>query len=152
MFHSVKIKNWKLTLFSAVCFLVFLAGCLLMLRASPPDHVKVREEQVGLKIDSDEEIEAFIARCGYAAEGVVSDEEIMIPKTWNDTYSAYNELQKQQGFDLRQYKGKPARKLIYAMSGSDSYITILTSGDRIIAAEICDMTANSAPQPLIPKE
>lgn len=149
MFRSVRIKNWKLTLFSLACFLVFLAVCLLMLRAAPPDSVEVEGEQVGLIISSDEDIESFIAQCGYEIEGCVSDEEITVPKTWNDTYTAYNDLQKQQGFDLRQYKGKPARKLVYALLDSEEYVTILIADDRIIAADICSMKEGGQPAALV---
>ncbi len=149
MFHSVRIKNWKLTLFSLACFLLFLAVCILMLRAAPPDSVEVEDEPVGLKISSDEDIEAFIARCGYAVEGCVSDEGITVPKTWNETYTAYNDLQKQQGFDLRAYKGKPVRKLVYALSDSEDYVTVLATADRIIAADRSSMRQGAQPAPLL---
>ena len=149
MFHSVRIKNAKLTLISAACFLVLLSVCLLMLRAAPRDTVEVGGEEVGIKIESDEGIEAFIGNCGYPVEGCISDDEITVPKTWNDTYTAYNELQQQQGFDLRRYKGKPARKLVYAVEDSDRVITILVSDDRIIAADICSPQQGSEPEPLL---
>lgn len=149
MFHSVRIKNFRLTLLSFLCLIVFLAVCLLMLRATPPDTVEIEGEDVGLKISSDEDIEAFIERCGYSVEGCVSDDEVTVPKTWNDTYTAYNELQKEQGFDLRQYKGKTVRKLVYALTDSADQVTVLMTADRIIAADICSPDQGSEPQPLI---
>lgn len=150
MFHSVRIKNIRLTLFSILCLIVFLAICLLMLRAAPPDTVEIDDEDVGLRISSDEDIEAFIDRCGYTVEGCISDDEVTIPKTWNDAYTAYNELQKQQGFDLRRYKGEKARKLVYAVTDSADQVTILIADDRIIAADICSPEKGAAPQPLTP--
>lgn len=150
MFRSIKIKNAKLTILSIACFLIFLAVCLLMLRASPPDSVEVEGETVGLGIGSDEEIESFIAKCGYTVEGCVSDDEITVPKNWNAAYTAYNELQLSQGFNLRGYKGKPARKLVYALCDSDDYVTILVSDDRIIAADVSPMDG-AEPRPLIPE-
>ena len=149
MFHSVRIKNVWLTLFSILCFLIFLTVCILMLRAAPPDTVEVEGEDVGLKISSDEEIEAFISKCGHTVEGCVSDDPITIPKAWNDAYTTYNELQKQQGLDLRSYKGKPARKLVYALSDSDAYVTVLIADDRLIAADISTNQQGESPQPLI---
>lgn len=148
MFHAVRIKNWKLTLIAVGCFLILLTVCLLMLRAAPPETVEVEGEEVGLKISSDADIEAFIARCGHTVEGCVSDDEITVPKSWNDVYTSYNDLQKQQGFDLRRYKGKPARKLVYALSDSDMLVTVLTADERIIAADICAPEQGSDPQPL----
>lgn len=149
MFHSVKIKNWKLTVFSIGCFLIFLTICLLMLRASPPDRIAVGDEQVGLKIVGDVDIETFIEQCGCTIEGCVSDDAITVPKTWNEVYQRYNDLQQQQGFDLRPYKGKSVRRLVYAVKGSDTIVTVLVSDDHIIASDICDTRQGSDPQPLI---
>lgn len=150
MFHSVRIKNAKLTLIAVVCFLILLTVCVLMLRAAPHDTVKVADEPVGVKIGSDEDVEAFIARCGCPTEGCVSDETITVPKTWNDTYTAYNALQQEQGFDLRPYKGKTARKLVYAVQDSDRYVTILVCGGRIIGADLSTMKQGDEPTALIP--
>ncbi len=151
MFHAVRIKNIRLTLFSILCLIVFLAICLLMLRAAPPDTVEIEDEKVGLKIGSDEDIEAFIDRCGYVVEGCISDDEVTVPKTWNDAYTAYNDLQKQQGFDLRPYKGKTARKLVYALTDSADRVTVLTTDDRIIAADICSPQKGAHQSALIQK-
>ena len=148
MFHSLRIKNFRLILFSILCLIVLLAICLLMLRAAPPDTVEIEDEKVGLKIGSDADIEAFIDRCGYTVEGCISDDEVTVPKTWNDAYTAYNDLQKQQGFDLRPYKGKTARKLVYALTDSADQVTVLTTDDRIIAADICAPEQGSSPRPL----
>lgn len=149
MFHSVRIKNVWLTVFSIVCVMIILTVCILMLRASPPDTVEVEGEDVGLKINSDEDIEAFINKCGHTVEGCVSDDEITVPKTWNDAYAAYNELQKQQGLDLRRYKGKTARRLVYALTDCEDHVTVLVLDDRIIAADICAPQQGSDPQPLV---
>ncbi len=148
MFRSVRVKNWKLTVFSIACFLIFLTVCLMALRAAPPDTVEADGEKIGLKISSDEDIEAFLDRCGCSAEGCVSDEEITVPKTWNDTYSDYNEMQKQQGFDLRPYKGKTARKLVYALNNG-RFATLLVTDDRIIAADVSTVREGADPQPLL---
>ena len=149
MFHSLRLKNWKLTLISILCFLVILTVCLLMLRAAPIETVESGGEKLGLKIASDEDVEAFLIKCGHTVEGCVSDEEITVPKNWNDTYSAYNDLQQQQGFDLRPYKGEPARRLVYALADGEQYAAVLISADRIIAADISSMQPGSDPQPLI---
>ena len=149
MFHAVRLKNWKLTLISVICFVILLAVCLLMLRASPRETVEIGGEKVGLKIGSDEDIESFVTKCGCTVEGCVSDESITVPKNWNDVYTSYNDLQKQQGFDLRPYKGKTARKLVYALSDSDRYVTVLICDDRIIAADISAMQPGADPQPLL---
>ena len=149
MFHSVRIKNAKLTLISIGCFVILLAVCLVMLRAAPQNTVTVGDEKIGLKVSGDEDIEAFISRCGHEIEGCISDDMITVPKTWNEVYESYNELQKEQGLDLRPYKGETARRLVYAIAGTDSYVTLLVCDGRVIAADLSSMQQGDDPQPLI---
>ena len=149
MFRCLKIKNLRLTVIAAIGLILLLTVCLLSLRSVPPKTVSAGGEDVGVIVHSDEEIEAFIAASGCAVEGCVSDESITVPKTWNETYEAYNELQQRQGFNLRLYKGKTVRKLVYAAADSDSYVTVLVSDGRIIAADICAARHGSEPEALI---
>ena len=149
MFHIIRIRNWKLTLISIAGFLLFLTVCLVMLRTAPRDSVTVGGEQIGLRIRNDGDIEAFVEKCGCEIEGCVSDEEITVPKTWNDTYEAYNKIQTEQGFDLRRYKGRTVRKLVFAVRDSDRYVTVLATDQYIIAADICGAQQGSVPQPLV---
>ena len=59
-----------------------------------------------------------------------------MPKHWNETYTRYNELQRQQGFDLAPFKGKPAKEYVYFVADARN-ATVLVSGNRIIAAHVC---------------
>lgn len=138
MFHSVKLKNVRITVFSLACLVIFVAVCLLALRAGAPDTVEIGGDSYSLRAVDDEDIEAFLRTCGYEPEGLVSETEITVPKIWNDTYTRYNDLQSAQGLDLTPYKGKPARELVYACADGDRVITLLTADDRIIAAHTAD--------------
>ncbi len=56
----------------------------------------------------------FLSEMGWE----VSDEydeckAIVIPEKFNDVYTRYNKLQKQQGFDLSKFKGKTAEIYTY---------------------------------------
>lgn len=152
MFRCLKIKNLRLIAAALGCLLIIAVVSLLSLRGIPPKTVKLDGEDVGLHIDSDADIEAFIDACGRQVEGCVTDEEITVPKTWNETYEAYNELQRRQGFDLRPYKGKQVRRLVYAAAGEEETVTVLVSDDRIIAAEVCCARYGSEPEPLVNNE
>lgn len=135
MFRSIRLGGWKLTVFSLLCLMIFVAVCVVMLRAGGPDTVEIDGEAYSLRAESDADITAFLSLCGYRELTPVSDTEVTVPKTWNDTYKDYNDLQLRQGLDLAPYKGRPARELVYA--DGDRRIGVLLCGGRIIAAHTC---------------
>lgn len=136
MFRSVRIKNIWLTVFSLIGVLFFVAVCLTALRAGSPDTVAMGEERVSLIAEDDEDLMAFLAACGCQDPALLYEHEITVPKHWNATYTAYNVLQREQGFDLVPYKGKAATELAYA--DGDRCITLLVCEQKIIAAHCCD--------------
>ena len=150
MFGTVKLNNRRLTVFSLLCLVIFVLVCFLALRAGAPDTVTIDGDPYSLRAVDDEDIAAFLSACGYEAAERVSDREITVPKTWNDTYDAYHALQQQQGLDLVPYKGKTAREAVYAVAGGDRYITLLISDGRIIAAHISAMRPGAELLPLLP--
>jgi len=134
MFGSVKVKNRWVTVFSLLCAAVFVAVCFLMLRSTAPDTVEINGKDVPLGVSDDEDISAFLSLCGYDDMQVLSDKEITVPVIWNEVYAEYQELQESQGFDLVPYKGKSAREIVFDCG--DEYLTLLISGEKIIAAHI----------------
>ena len=94
------------------------------------------------------DITAFISVCGYDDADLISDTDITVPKHWNTAYTAYNDLQLAQGFDLTPYKGKSARELVFSLSDSPEHLYLLLCDDKIIAAHICSHDG-SAVRPLI---
>ena len=136
MFRSVRIKNGWVTVLSLIGVLFFVAVCLIALRAGTPDTVAVQDEIISLRAEDDDDIAAFLATCGCEAPELLYEHSVTVPKNWNDSYTAYNELQRQQGFDLVPYKGKAATELTYICGGS--CITLLLSENKIIAAHVCE--------------
>lgn len=149
VFGIFRLNQRKVTVFSLLGCLVFLAFCLTMLRAGAPDTVKIGGEAYPLGIEDEADVEAFLAACGYMPEGCVSDRMITVPKTWNDVYSAYNELQKAQGLTLVPFKGKEARELIYASADGEDCAAVLIADGKIIAAHRSSMRQGDAMKPLI---
>lgn len=59
------------------------------------------------KIKSDADRRSFLAQFGWeTAEGVIAECEVTIPSDFDKVFAAYNEIQKEQGFDLSKYKKK----------------------------------------------
>lgn len=66
---------------------------------------------------------------------------ITIPCEFNNTFSAYNELQKAQGFDLSKYRGKTCQKYTYQIlnytDGSQNVrATVIVFKNKVIGGDI----------------
>lgn len=67
--------------------------------------------------------------------------EIIIPLEFSDVYIKYNGLQKQQGFDLEQYKGKKVKLWTYEIINYPEkegvYANMLVHEGTVIGGDIC---------------
>ena len=62
---------------------------------------------------------AYLSDCGWTVETpALKEETVLIPKQFNAVFETYNDLQKQQGFDLRSYCGKEVKLFTYKVVGS----------------------------------
>ncbi len=59
------------------------------------------------KLSEQDELMQFITSLGYAPDNEKhSMREVVVPSNFDEVYTKYNELQKQNGYDLEKYKGK----------------------------------------------
>lgn len=70
--------------------------------------------------------------------------EVIIPNEFNDVYNNYNKIQKLQGFNLEEYKGKAVKRYTYKVlnyPGKPENIraNILLYGNKIIGGDICSI-------------
>lgn len=79
--------------------------------------------------------------------GVETDEEsliideVIIPTDFNDVYESYNNVQKQQGFDLSDYKGCTLSRYTlkvtnYTDKTKEVFVEVLTYKSKVVAADI----------------
>ena len=139
MFRSVKLKNIKITVVCVLGVLLLSAACFPVLRSAAPVSVLFGDNPYTLQAEERSVVEAFLTACGYESPEYLFENEITVPKHWNDVYTSYNELQRQQGFDLTPYKGKPAKEYVYFVDDTLNAVVLLSDG-RIIAAHVseCD--------------
>lgn len=96
----------------------------------------------GIAAGSQEERTAYINSCGWqAAETPLTEDEVIIPTSFDELYSEYNEIQKAQGFDLTKYRGKAVHRFCYLVTnfeeaGGDVVITLLVYKNKLIGADI----------------
>lgn len=69
--------------------------------------------------------------------------EVAIPEKFDKVYEKYNEIQKEQGFNLEKYRGKRVMKYTYdvlnhpSANGKSVYATLLVYKSKVIGGDVC---------------
>ena len=95
---------------------------------------------------TDSERRAYLSKYGYKLASDCEQKEITIPKKWNDVYNSYNQIQKNQGFDLTDYKGQKATLYTYTVTnykgkGDCIVADMLVCEGKLIGGDICNPSA-----------
>lgn len=138
---SVSKRQVKIFL-CVVCVIVLVILCICFAKR---DVYTGKDSQINLKADTQETRIAYLSQFGWSvAEDPLEVQEIIIPETFDDTYSRYNDLQKSQGFNLEPYAGKRVKKWCYRVlnypdAENADYIlaTLLIYDGQIIGGDIC---------------
>lgn len=89
-----------------IALLVILVVCGIVHKATAKTY--------SMKTES--ERQKFMSDMGWeVSEEYTSCKVVSIPEEFNDTYESYNELQKEQGFNLKKYKGEMVEIYTYAV-------------------------------------
>lgn len=103
---------------------------------------------VSLKAETHEERKAFLNHFGWEiSEEPLEVKETVIPKEFNESYTEYNELQKQQNFDLEKYKGTRVKFWSYEITNYPGYENadgtirgnLLICNGKIIGGDVCSI-------------
>jgi hypothetical protein len=102
---------------------------------------------------TDENVSAYLMTHGWETDtGKLTSEQITIPSEFNDVYTRYNEVQKQQGFDLRKYRGSSAVLLTCPITnyGTDEEVVceLILKDSRLIGANLSLKGKNGFIKPL----
>ena len=94
------------------------------------------------QVESNEDRIAYLASFGWEVEAnPIETQEVKIPETFPEVLEKYNELQKEQGYDLTQYAGKQVKRYVYEVTNypdtnDQYYATLLVYKDAVIGADI----------------
>jgi len=103
---------------------------------------------MNLKASDAAERIAFLSQFGWqVSEDPLEVSEIIIPYEFDETYTKYNELQKEQDFDLSDYKGIRVKKWTYEVLNYPSYensdgiirANILVYDGHVIGGDVCNI-------------
>lgn len=95
----------------AVCG-VMLAGAVLGVNhLMNRDSVSANAQAVSAKIETTQDIGTYFSAKGFEVDlATATVDKVKIPKKWDDSFTAFNEVIKQSGLDLDKYKGKTVEK------------------------------------------
>ncbi len=111
----------KPKLIAALCVLL-LVLVIISFFIEDGDSPVTKGNEINAKATVAEERIAFLSQFGWKInEEPVEVTEVIIPSEFNDTYTAYNEIQKKQSMDLEPYKGKRAKKWVYEVKNYPGY-------------------------------
>ncbi len=143
---SLKSLKGKLVLLvSAVVAIVIVFAVI----SSSENAEKSAPTDGTLKFSASTEAErmSFITALGLTVENEPSSvTEIKIPEEFDETFTNYNEIQKQSGLDLEPYKGCAVKKWTYTVTNYPGYeesqsirINLLVYKGKIIGGDICSL-------------
>ncbi len=99
-------------------------------------------------IKTDEDLLNFIHSLGIEVKTpAYNSVDIELPRVFDAVYKKYNDIQRQQGFDLSKYKGKTLHRYTFevtnypvsggeAQEGGKIYLTLFRHKDRIVGGDI----------------
>jgi len=100
------------------------------------------QENASLKVESEADILAHLEALGWEiAPEALEIQAVLIPREFSDIFEAYNKLQQEAGFDLRNYKGREAIRYTYRVLNHPDHtegviVDVLVAEGRIIGGDI----------------
>ncbi len=98
--------------------------------------------------ESTEDIKEYLAANGIITAGEPLTKEIYIPEEFGEVYERYNELQKEQGFDLSPYRGRNARQYTFPVASikgeiaPDTEAHVIVCDGFIIGGDVAEAAIN----------
>ena len=106
-------------------------------------------------IKTNEDRLEFINGLGVEVVGEAKEsEKFAVPERFDKALAQYNEIQKEQGFDLTKYKNKKVTRYTYSVKGYEGYegdvnVNLIIYRDTVIGCDISSVDPNGFVKPLI---
>ena len=131
----VSLKANRKRIIAFLLLAVIVVGACFFLQS------KGEEEAQPIPGGTNEERLAYLQSFGWQVQAEPTEtREVMIPAQFNDVYTAYNVMQKAQGFDLEPYAGQICTQYLYKIENypneSEVYATLLVYGEEIIGGDV----------------
>ena len=133
-----------------ICIVFAFPSCAARLAATAP-----QPEDHGAAL-----CRSFLSSYGWRTEDFPAEVScIRIPERFNAVFSAYNELQRSQGFDFAPYRGKIAVRYVFRLSGypdtsntEDVRATVYVYNAEVIGGDISSVALDGFMHGIVPEE
>lgn len=131
-------KRLLISVSTILCCAVVIAAALIITAGGGAVTASAEVSRIR---DNDDRVD-YLNDLGWQVEDEpVSTEELMIPETFDESYTEYLTLQSEQGFDLTRHCGKRITRYTYRVtnySDSDEQVqaVLLLYRDRIIGGQL----------------
>ena len=127
-----------------ICILILaaIAAVVLVLTGSGRKAQAASLPKLTAKVKSNEQRVSYLQGLGWEiSQTPLEEQEVTIPKTFNEIYTSYNELQKAQGFDLTDYAGLRVTRYTYEVrnypDASDTVVAdLLVYKHKVIGGDV----------------
>lgn len=138
---SVKADKRKICVILAVILLIVTSAIVLTKLHNSSPTAECAGIKYSLSAGTNAERVSFFSQFGWKVETEpVEIKDVAIPETFNDVYTNYNIIQKDQGLDLTQYAGKTCKQWVYSVTNypesPDVRGTILVYDNRVIGGDL----------------
>ena len=131
---TIKVKKPGFVIF-ALAAAIFAAVLMILVLTGAG-----KGSEYTMKTEADRQ--AFLKEMGWETGKTYNEcKVVIIPSEFNDVYKKYNDLQKEQGFDLERYKGKTVEIYTYEVKnypGHEENIicTLMVYNDVLIGGDV----------------
>lgn len=144
--YSFRLSTVKF--FAVAALSVAALFCLVAFVPTAPDNSKAASAIVYTGVESGEDCADFVRQFGWEiGEEPVEEKSITVPETFDETFEAYNDLQKKQGLSLNRYKGKEVTRYTYRITNYPDYdgtvyVNLLVYKNKVIGGDVSGAEAD----------
>lgn len=123
---TMKFDKKKAAFWVIMAALVLIGIILLLGAGKKTDHPSAASAAISVRTEKGRV--AYLTDCGWEVESpALNEAAVVIPRSFSKVFEAYNDLQKQQGFDLSQYCGEEVTLYTYRVLNCDRSDHVLAS-------------------------
>ena len=149
MFIFTARLNRKRLVVAAAALILFCGAALAVSTSNSDNSVGVSTVSTApTKVKTNEDRIAYLTSYGWQVNTEpVLVEEMLIPETFDDSYTEYLELQQSQGFNLSEFCGKRVKRYTYEITNyptgeSGVQVSILIYKNKVIGGEVLSPQLN----------
>lgn len=145
----MKMLTFKLKPKTLFGIILAVTGVVVILITFAANHTpKAEKVSATISASTDAQRQEYLSGFGWQVAKDFQSKELTIPEAWNDVYIQYNEIQKNQGFDLTDYKGKTVTIYTYTITnyeeGTQGIVADMLVCDGIlIGGDVCNTSAKN---------